>query len=398
MSWSSTDAVSVCLILFALTETINIIYKKEDSGLLRTLALGILFCLPFFFRYMYLPIAVLLPAVILLFGILARDKNSKKNGVRTLTVSVSFLVLYFLVSLFSVGNALHVTDVGRGFFINQFVECYPFLPASFINVDFGAQLIQTVFGIDYSVVIVYLKIINCLILVLLLFLLGRYIKTHKRASQFSNHFLFIIIGAFVSIAIILLLAWLTLTYKELSWGFYKWTHVQDPRYFAFIYVFIPLLFFICLQYYSSSFKKPILRFFIFIGLCCFAIEVIHGVYYNIKILSKHKDLAYIRAADQGFKSFPAIITKIKEQNPDKELLVCSPDQFYLHTASQMGYKAIFDYTNFLQTDLKVSSKSLLIMPIQSQDVVIIKDYIERKKPRLLYTVGSISFYIQEIDP
>jgi len=229
-------------------------------------------------------------------------------------------------------------------------------------------------------------------------LLWRYTRKFIRSGQFSNHSIFIICGALVSSVILLLLAWLTLTYKELSWGFYKWTHVQDPRYFAFIYVFVPLLFFICLHYYNSSLKKPIIRFLVFIILCSFATEIIHGVYYNIKILRSHKDLAYIREADRGFKNFPAIITEIKRQNPDRELLVCSPDQFYLHTAAQMGYKAIFDYTNFLQTDLKVSSKSLLIMPIQSRDVIIINEYIERKKPQLAFTVAGTSFYTLEINP
>ncbi|HET6766529.1 MAG TPA: hypothetical protein VFH08_03985, partial [Chitinophagaceae bacterium] len=217
-------------------------------------------------------------------------------------------------------------------------------------------------------------------------------------SEFSNHSIFIIIGSIISIVIILLLGWLTLTYKELSWGFYRWTHVQDPRYFAFIYVFLPLVLFVCLHYYSPSFKKPIIRFFVIIAFCCLATEVFHGVYYNIKILLVHRDLAYIREADKSFRSFPAIIKEIKSQNPDREVLVCSPDQFYLHTASQMGYKAIFDYTNFLQTDLKVSSKSLLVMPIQTQDVGIIHEYLEKNQPHLAFTIGGISFYTQEINP
>lgn len=399
MSWSSTDAISVCLILFALTVTIDIIYKKENITLLRVVGTGLLFCSPFYFRYMYLPIAVLFPFLILLAGLLLKNKEIRIGGLKTLAAATSFLVLLFVFSLFTSGNALYVTNLGRGIFIDQFVECYPFLPASFINIDFGAQLIQSISGIDYSRIMLFLKIINPIILVFLLFLLCRYINKHKKPLQFSNPSLFIIIGSFISITILLLLSWLTLTYKELSWGYYKWTFVQDPRYFAFIYVYIPVLFFVCLlHYYRSSFKNLFIRFIVFIGLFCLATEVIHGVYYNIKILVAHKDLAFIRDADKGFGSFPAIITDIKKQNPDREILVCSPDQFYLHTASQMGYKAIFDYENFLQTDPKVSSKSILIMPIQSRDVVIINNYIEKKKLRLFFTIAGTSFYTQEIEP
>lgn len=138
--------------------------------------------------------------------------------------------------------------------------------------------------------------------------------------------------------------------------------------------------------------------FAFIGLFCLGIEVVHGIYYNAKILVSHNDLAYIRDSDNGIKRFPAIITDIKKQYPDREVLVSSKDQLYLHTASEMGCKSIFDYDNFLRSDLKVSSKSILIMPINTTDVVIVQDFIKKKKLQLVYTISGISFYTQEIDP
>ena len=398
MSWSATEGIALCFLLFALTETINIIEKKGSIRSLTVIGAALLFCLPFFFRYMYLPIVVLLPFVIVLSGFLLNNKNLKICGLKILGASACFLVLIFVFSLSAADNALHLTNVGRGFFISQLGEWYPFLPASLINIDFGAQLIQRVVGLEYSRVMFYLKIINPVILSLLLFLLWRYINAQRKKLQFSRHFLFIIIGSILAITILLLLGWVTLTYKEISWSYYKWTHVQEPRYFGFIYVFLPLLLFICLQYYPSSFKKPFIRFFVFVGLFCLGTEVIHGIYYNAKILFADKDLSYIHDADEGFRNFPTIISEIKKQNPDRELLICAPNQYYLYTASQLGYKAIFDYTNFLETDLKVSSKSLLIMPIQPQDTIIIRDYLEKKKPRLILTIPGALFYTQEIDP
>jgi len=398
MAWSTTDAICVCLTLFAVIETVGIINRKENISLLRVIRAGLLFSLPFFFRYMYLPIALLLPFLILLSGFLLKNKNLKIGGVKVLGASASFLILLFVFSLSISGNALHVTGVERGFFIDQFADCYPFLPASFINIDFGAQLIQSVFGLDYSRVIFYLQIINPGMLVVLIFLLWRYVYAKKKDLPLSNHSLFIIIGSLVSLTIILLLAYFTLTYKELSWGYHRWTFVGENRYFAFIYVFIPILFFIALHHYRSSFKKPIMWVFAFIALCSLGIEVVHGIYYNAKILASHKDLAYIRDSDKGIKGFPAIITEVKKQYPDRQVLVCSKDQLYLHTASEMGYKAIFDYDNFLESDLKVSSKSILIMPINTSDVVVVNDFIEKKKFHLIYTIAGTSFYIQEIDP
>ena len=398
MSWSSTDAIGVCLLLFSMVAVIDIINKKEHLSLVRVIGTGILFCLPFLFRFMYLPAAILMPLYVLVSGIVLKNRVLKGDGVRILIVSASFLILYFGISSFTSRNALYITDVGKRFFIDQFTAWYPFLPASIINIDFGAQLVQSFFKLDYSDTIFILKIINALIFVLLIFLLWRYINRQKRGLQISSHRNFILLGSLLSLVIVLLLSWLTLTYKELSWGYYKWTHVQDPRYFAFIYVYIPLVLFVCLQHYRHFFKKRLIRIFVLIVFCILAIEVSHGIYYNGKILLSHKDLDYIRDADKGFRGFPKLITELKNQHPDKELIVCSPDKFYLLTASQMGYKAIFDYTNFLQTDLKVTSKAILIMPIQTRDVIIINDYIEKNKPALFASIGETSFYVQEITP
>jgi hypothetical protein len=397
-SWSSTDAISLSLVLLGMIETINTISKKEAISLFRMMCCGLLFSLPFFFRYMYLPIAILLPFLILISGFIYQNKNLKIAGSKFLAATISWLVIFFGFSLFASGNALFVQDFGRGVFFEQLTNWYPFLPASFINLDFAAQLMEKFSGITYTRVMSSIEIINYVLFVLLLVLLWRYLRKLKKKLTLSNHSLFIIIGSFISISIIGLLAYLTLTYKSLAWGYNNWTHSQHARYFAFIYIFIPLLFFTCLYHYRSSFKKPIAIFFVFIGLACMATETLHGVYYNIKIVSGHKDLALIRDADKGYRNFSSVIDDIKKKNPACEVIVSSPDQYYLHAASQMGYKAVFDYQNLERTDLIVRTKSILLMPVHQQEAVIMKSYIEKRKPMLLKEIAGTYFYIEEINP
>jgi hypothetical protein len=296
------------------------------------------------------------------------------------------------------GNALFVHDYGRGIFFNQLTKWYPFLPASFINLDFAAQLPEKVSSLSYSRVMFFFEIINPVLLVLFLILLWRYLAIHKKDTALSSHFLFIVIGSIISLSILLLLAYLTLTYKALPWGLIRWTHSQHARYFAFIYAFMPLLLFVCLYHYSSLLKKSFIKIFVFIALCCLAIEMLHGVYYNIKIVLKHKDLALIRDADNGYRNFTAILNEIKKRNSGGEVIVSSPDQYYLHAASQLGYKAIFDYENLSRTDLKVTVKTILLTPVHQQEAIIFKDYIEKKKPQLFSTIAGTYFYTEEINP
>jgi hypothetical protein len=398
MSWSSTDAISLCFILFALIQTIDIIGKKEDISFLRTTGCALLFCLPFFFRYMYLPIAGFLPLTILIFGFILKNKKLKVAGGNLLVASSLFLTALFVFSLLTSGNALFVQNFGRGIIIDQLAKWYPFLPASFINLDFAAQLTEKITHISYGRVMLFAEIINPIVFIVLLILLWKYLANYKKNRNLSNHFLFITIGSFIGITIILLLAYLTLTYKAIPWGDIRWTHSQHARYFAFIYVFIPLLFFVSLQHYCHLIKKSFVKIFVFIALCLLATEVLHGIYYNLKIVLDHKDLAIIRDADKGYRKFSSIISEIKKQNPDRQVLVSSPDQYYLHAASLMECKAIFDYENLWRTDLKVPSKSILLMAVHEQEAIIMKDYIEKKKPQLISTISGTYFYSEEINP
>jgi hypothetical protein len=397
-SWSSTDAISLCFVLFSLALTIDIINKKENVGLLKTIGCGFLFSLPFFFRYMYLPIAILLPSLIILSGLLQKNKKVRVAGLKILGVSVLFLVVLILFSLSTSGNALFVYDFGRGVFIKQLSKWYPFLPASFINLDFAAQLSERISGLPYSRFMLFMEILNPLLLVLLIILLSRYLSNHRKDQTYSTHFLFIVIGSFISITILVLLAYLTLTYKAIDWGLLKWTHSQHARYFAFLYAFIPILFFVIMFHYGHVVKRSFIRYFAFIAFVCLVIESLHGVYYNTKILLAHNDLSIIRDADNGYRNFPTILKELKKQNADREILVSSPDHFYLHAASQMGYKAIFDHQNLSRTDLRVNSKSILLMPVHEQEAIIMKEYIEKKKPKLLSIISGTYFYLEEINP
>jgi len=397
-SWSSTDAISLCLVLISLIVTIDIISKKEETNVFKVVWCGLLFCLPFFFRYMYLSIAVLLPFLVVAYGGYFKNKILKASGIKLFISSVFFLAIIFYFNMIVSGNALFVQDFGRGIFVDQLIKWYPFLPASFINLDFAAQLTEKISNLSYSRFMLFMEIMNPVLLVVFLALLWRYVTVLKKNEAFSKHFLFITIGSVVSIIILVLLAYLTLTYKAIPWGFLRWTHAQHARYFAFIYVFIPLALFVCLHHYAVSFKKLVARIFVFIALCSIAIEALHGVYYNVKIIAGHKDLAIIRDADKGYRNFEGIITKIKKKFPDRELMVSSPDQFYLHAASQMGYKAVFDYDNLWQKEIKVSSKSILLVSVHEQEAIIMKDYIEKRKPQLIATIAGTYFYTEELNP
>jgi hypothetical protein len=183
MSSSSTDVISVALVLFAIAAMIEIVNAKNKLSYFQICGYGFLFFLPSFFRYMYLPITLLLPIFILLAGFWIKSKELKLSGIKLFFSSTILLLLLFGLTILYNGNAIHVEDTGRGIFFNQVIRWYPFLPASFINLDFAAQQVDRVSSIGYSNIIFYLEIINAVFFIFLVVLLIRYLAMYKKISS-----------------------------------------------------------------------------------------------------------------------------------------------------------------------------------------------------------------------
>lgn len=398
MSYSCTDIISVTLVLFGLSAMIAIADKKPNLSIGQIVVVGCLFFLPSFFRYMYLPVTVLLPLSIVYYGFSMKNQRLRITGIKLMLSTFCFLAILFGLSALYSGGVVHVYNAGRGLFPDQLIHWYPFLPASFINLDFAAQLIAKLSAIDYNQAIFLFEIINVALFLCLLVLFTYYFARNKKNLFAYKHNSFIIMGSVISLVIILMLTYLSFTYKAQDWGSYKWTYNYDFRYFAFTYIFILLLFFTVMYNYGSIFKKILARSLAVIITLCLTVEVLHGIYYNVKILARHEDLAYIRNADVNYREFPSIITELKTQYADRQIFVCSPDQFYLQTATQMGCKSIFDYANLNNTPIHVTTKSVLVLVVGKEDRWIMDEYIQKHKPGIKSIIADTEFFIQAINP
>jgi hypothetical protein len=397
MSGSSSDTLGLTFILFGLGVLIQTIENHGQKKITTLLLYGLVFFLPSFFRYMYLPVSVLFPIIIFLYGVYYKNKSLKIAGIWLGAFVISFIFLMLSLSSWFNGNSLYVIDTGRGVFFDQLIHWYPYIPAAFINLDFIAQLITRITGIGYTNAFKFFEVVNTVFLSFLLFLLRRYLLSLKK-TQLNKGPVFILSGSAISICILFLITYFSLTYKPQLYGIYLWNYNYESRYFAFLYVFLPVLLLLCMHLYPSLLKKSLSRILIFASLFILLSEVAHGVYYNVKILAKNKDVELIRNRVADFRQFPSMIKELKAKYPDHDLLVSASDQFFLHSASEMGYKAIFDYPSLNKIDLHVEKKSILLFPIHETDVWIMKDYLERRNPSILTKIAGTMFYIEEIRP
>ena len=396
MSGTSSDTIGLTLILFGLSILVDIIEKQGRKKLVFLFLYSLIFFLPSFFRYMYLPVSFLFPIIIIAFGIFYKNKTLRITGAWLFVFVVSFIILMLSLSSWLNGNSLYVIDTGRGIFFDQLIHWYPYIPAAFINIDFAAQLIAKVTGINYIDAFIFFEVINVIFFLFLVFQLLRWFLFKR--IQFNKSSIFIISGTAISLCILSLLAYFALTYKPQLYGIYLWNYNYESRYFAFIYIFLPILILLFLSFYKSFSKSFISKCILFTAALLLFIEVLHGVYYNVKILTRHKDVLVIKDRVADYVQFAGMLKELGAKYPQHEILISASDQSFLHNASELGYKAIFDYTSLNKIDLKVEKKSILLFPIHETDVWVMKDYLERRKPVILTKMAGTVFYFEELSP
>ena len=396
MSGTSSDTIGLTLILFALSILVDIIENPGRKKLVFLFLYSLIFFLPSFFRYMYLPVSILFPIIIIAFGFFYKNKTLRITGTRLLLFVVSFIILMLSLSSWFNGNSLYVIDTGRGIFFDQLIHWYPYIPAAFINIDFVAQLIAKVTGVNYRNAFIFFEVVNIVFFLFLIFQLLRSFLFKR--IQFNKNSIFILSGTAISLCILSLLAYFALTYKPQLYGIYLWNYNYESRYFAFIYIFLPILILLFLSFSTSFLKSFISKCILFTAAFLLFIEVVHGVYYNAKILTRHKDVMAIKDRVADYVQFPQMLKELGAKYPEHEILISASDQSFLHNASELGYKAIFDYTSLNKTDLKVEKKSILFFPIHETDVWVMKDYLQRRKPVILTKMAGTVFYFEELSP
>ena len=396
MNGSSTDTIALTFLLFGLGALIKIISEAKSLRWSSVIFTSLLFFLPSFFRYMYIPVSFLFPFLIFAYGIYFKNGLLRRAAFRIGGCVLVFVSLVFIISYQKSGNSVYVIDTGRGFFPAQLIHWYPYIPSSFTNLDFLAQVINKISRIGYTDVFKIFEVLNACLLLFLLFCLLRYWFWKKIKSDRES--VFIVSGAVVSISILLLLTYFALTYKPQLYGIYLWNYNYESRYFAFIYIFLPTLVLLCISVYTSLAKNFFYKVLFFLAIGLLLIEILHGVYYNTKILAKQKDVIAIKDRVADYKQLPAMLKDLQAKYPDREILITASDQSFLHNASELEYKAIFDYTSLNTTMLRVKRQSVLLFPIHETDVWIMKEYITNKKPQWLTKIAGTEFYLEELNP
>jgi hypothetical protein len=397
MQSTPTDALALSLLFAGLAQVLYLIERRSGISSGQIFFTGLLFFLPFFFRYANLLTGLLLPLIICFYGFLKKQKPLIKTGMQLFTITAIFtLGMLLFLKLYS-GKTMPVDYTATCMYPSNLQHWYPFIPASFISLDFAAQRAEQFGGISYNLAIQIFEIINLMLVAGVMTWLVGFLTKKKFKWPDTSYSWFIILGSVISGFILLTLAYMSLRTAPKA-GPFSWTFVGEQRYFGFIYIFLQVIFISAISNKRFYQLSKSIKLLLVVAVLVLSTEILHGVYYNAKIVFQRKEMLDRQTYKSDYLYFADLCRDLEKQSPGTEILVASVDRHYCHTANKMGHKGIFDAENLGKTFLSVRRKTILLIPVHFIDFWIIEEYIKTTKPKLIKEVSGTQFYLQEIQP
>lgn len=384
-----SDHLALVSILAGLILCIKVTRDQKKLSAFEYFFASVVFFFPFFFRYMYLPVTLLLPASMLLFSFITRNKRLRITTgflfTGTLLLTAALLTWTKIYS----GHFSYIVPTEKGWFPKQLLHWYPFAPSAFINIEAFTSFLGSITKKEYGSIMRLVEIVNIVFLVIIFYLL---IRKNRYPTAF-RYFLFS--GTILSTVIIFLLGYLTLTNRPQA----HWNYNIEGRYFIFPVVFLQLLFLIKCSFDTvqgkSSFTRVISSFILLVML----LEAGHGVYSTTRNIITTGNNPFPTKRYLSYSKMITIFNNIKNRYPQKDILLTSPNEYYLYAANNAGFKPVYDFDTI--NNLKrpnVTQKTVLITALNDDDAHYMEKYLSERKPVKFAYESFVSFFAEEIDP
>ncbi len=334
----STDLNALAFLIASISLTLSLLQNKNASVGQAVLLAVVNFFVPFI-RYMYIPIALVLPSY-LLFGLQKSEhKTIHRLGKITLSISLVLLAGLLFFQKTYTGSATYVYPFPVGFHPENLLRIYPFTLTPFFDIVFYSTLAAKAGIMEYGKyhnLLIYLNgIFFC---ALLYYGIRFFFKKQEEETSAAEHYLFN--GTIISIIIILLLVALSLRYAGIP-AFRYWTYVQESRYWAFITFLLQQLIFIFIYHKWGSIKGWWWRAAGWALGLLMLFETLHGAYFTTK-----KALIGIPVLQQGADAveklgpMKQLAERVHQLYPSKMVVFASNENDFLNPLRLLGEKTV----------------------------------------------------------
>jgi len=393
-----TDAINLTLLFAGIGMAISLATVDSKTISARQIMFSaFLFFLPGFFRYLSVPIGLLLPMLLVAIGYLRKDRLLLKKSLLVFLITAILTAGLFVFLFQYAGSAPPTYHTKPGFYPENLVRWYPFLPATFINLGFAAQQVERVSAYTYLEAFIAFEILNAVLFLVFCLLFVIWYRRYCLTSVQSGPGIFIYFGVAISMLILGVLMFLASRWAPKP-GPISATLLSVDRYFSFINIFIQVVLIAWVTGDAFKSYNRILKFLAIAGVIILGVEILHGIYYNAKIVFFSNGMSIKQTIHRDYEYLDKLCDSLSNQNRQHRILVTSHDKVYPQLAIKAGYTGVFDIENIDKAPIRLKEKALLVLPISQWDLWKMKDYLETHKSELAATVSGTRFYILELSP
>ena len=166
---SSTDFLTLTIFIIAIYYSLKLSAAENlNPGLL--LFISVLLFFTGFVRYLYLPVAFVIPFCFVVNGLFNKNKLLLKKGIGIFILTGILITTFLVVQATFAGGAAYTRAAEKGFFIDSAYQLQPFIFTSLFNLDYFVSKLIVVTGLPQQAVTVILIAIHHTILFFLFLL------------------------------------------------------------------------------------------------------------------------------------------------------------------------------------------------------------------------------------
>lgn len=392
---ASSDAVAISIFITGLYFTISLI-KSNSNWLKNTIALTICFALCAYIKYLFLPVAIIVPVYLYFKGVSVSSSQLKKAGIFTfafIVVAISSLLIYQKsVS----GSAGYISQPQRGFFPEHVLSAYPFIPASFLQPESIAIFTHQAKGLSFFLARVFQILHLFLFTAIALFIIKK--KSAGKFKKISPVRDFLYITFFISLMITLLLLVLSIwVEKEEILPGYFWTYIEDPRYYGLPVILIQLSFIIIYKdLYSKSRQTKYLCWLLSVLLLA---EFSRGVLFTLNRIKNYKREEYSWQYEDRFQQYATSLIK-KEVRPLEEVVITGPPYVMTNRISLYTNFPVLNDASTINnlSSLRTKRPVLLFIVLHAVNYNEYKTFLLNSNIRKIGSFDKYSFFVAHIIP
>ncbi len=349
------------------------------------------------FRYAYMPVTFVLPALMLFIWITSKNETGKPIIKVAALLSLSAIISVAALLLFNYANSgylYYTVNANHGWYWYNLLYFGPVVWASFFDINFLLSQLSIGTGVPYLFWERLLRSINFFLFGGILIWLVYYLRKQRRdIKEQGVAYWFHLASGILAIGVLLSLAYVTVVNHRRVFGSVggEWSYIEEPRYMLVVQLFIFM--FICWQLFGRKYASTstVLKIFRTAFLLVICLQTLHGFWFSAKIING----TAIKMANQtNWKETILFLDKMRERakNEKVQLLLAGRNLDYKAYGGIHNLGVMINPLELNSIPICSDQPKLLLFRIKKGHESLYNDFLGRKDVRRSAVVNDFYFY------